>query len=256
MQSTAIADTLSQEIKTVITRHLPGWLETDESLRSRLHRALLVENETISYDDFLTAYADVHAEWIDGKVLVMSPASDRHQDIVDFFTALLRIFVENYRLGWVRSAPFQMKLPFSIGREPDILFVAQERMNRLRLNYLDGPADLAAEVVSPESVARDRGEKFSEYEQAGVAEYWLLDPLRKQAAIYLLVDGSYQLTRPHDDGRVHSSVLPGFWLREEWIWETPLPPVLDTLRELGVLPDLKIATDELINCTGQEDDEM
>lgn len=235
MPPTAVADTFSQEIQTVISRHLPGWLETDESLRTRLHRALLTENETISYENFLTAYTGIHAEWIDGKVLVMSPASDRHQDIVDFFTALLRIFVETYQLGWVRSAPFQMKLPFSNGREPDILFVAQERMDRLMLNYLDGPADLAVEVVSPESVARDRGEKFSEYEQAGVAEYWLLDPLRKQAEVYLLAEGSYQLLRADEDGRIHSTALPGFWLREEWIWETPLPPVLDTLRELGIL---------------------
>lgn len=235
MPPTAVADTFSQEVQTIITRHLPRWLETDESLRTRLHRALLAEGETIDYEAFVEAYAGVHAEWIDGKVLVMSPASDRHQDIVDFFTALLRIFVETYRLGWVRSAPFQMKLPFSNGREPDILFVAKERMNRLRLNYLDGPADLAVEVVSTESVARDRGEKFSEYEQAGVAEYWLLDPLRKQAEVYLLVEGSYQLLRADENGRIHSTALPGFWLREEWIWETPLPPVLDTLRELGVL---------------------
>lgn len=235
MQSTLRNDTLSQKIQTVITRHLPGWLETDESLRIRLHRALLVESETIDYETFLEEYAGIHAEWVNGKALVMSPASDRHQDIVDFFTALLRIFVESRGLGWVRSSPFQMRLPLSNGREPDILFVSQERMDRLTPNYLDGPADLAVEVVSPESVARDRGEKFSEYEQAGVAEYWLLDPLRRQAEVYLLRQNQYELARPDDQGRVHSSVLTGFWLREEWIWETPLPPVLQIVGELGLL---------------------
>jgi len=196
---------------------------------------LSVESKTISYEDFLEEYAGIHAEWIDGKVLVMSPASDRHQDIVDFFTALLRIFVENYQMGWVRSAPFQMKLPSSNGREPDILVVAQARLDRLQPNHLDGPADLAVEVIPPESVARDRGKKFSEYEQGGIEEYWLLDPLRKQAEVYQLIEGSYQLVCANKDGRIHSTVLSGFWLREEWIWETPLPPVLQVLTELGVL---------------------
>lgn len=235
MKPIEVADTLSQEIQTVVTEHLPGWLEKDEALRARMHQALLAEHETISYEKFLEEYTDVHAEWINGKVLVMSPASDRHQDIVDFFTALLRIFVEHHQMGWVRSAPFQMKLPFAAGREPDILFLAQERLHRLQANHLDGPADLAVEVISPESVARDRGEKFSEYEQGGVTEYWLLDPLRKRAEVYQLIDGRYQLLGADRDGRIHSNAVPGFWLREEWIWSTPLPPVLQVLTEFGVL---------------------
>jgi Uma2 family endonuclease len=116
----------------------------------------------MTYEEFL-ARADEHmfAEWVDGEVIEMSPASDRHQNLMGFLTALLRHFVEAHQLGEVRCAPSQMKLATRpSGREPDVLFVASEHVNRLKENYLDGPADIAVEIISPESRARDRGDKF------------------------------------------------------------------------------------------------
>ena len=52
--------------------------------------------------------------------------------------------------------------------------MASERLDRVHRTYLDGPADLVVEIVSPESAGRDRGEKYYEYEAAGIPEYWLL----------------------------------------------------------------------------------
>ena len=90
-------------------------------------------------------------------------------------------------MGVVRFAPFQMKTgPNLPGREPDLLFIAQEHLDRLKGTYLEGPADLVVEIVSPDSGARDRGEKFYEYERGGVPEYWLLDYARRQAEFYQL----------------------------------------------------------------------
>jgi Uma2 family endonuclease len=126
-----------------------------------------------------------------------------------------------------------MKLPRS-GREPDLLFVAEEHLTRLGNTYLDGPADLAVEVISPESVGRDRGEKFFEYEQAGVPEFWLLDPAHRRAEFYQLGDdGLYQLVAADEAGIYRSRVLPGFWLRVAWLWEPPR--LLDALKELGLV---------------------
>ena len=65
-----------------------------------------------------------------------------------------------------------------------MLFVATERRERIQSAYLDGPADLAVEIVSPESIARDRGDKFAEYEAGGVREYWLMNPARREALFY------------------------------------------------------------------------
>src|SRR5438128_553051 len=130
----------------------------------------------LSYEEFLRTDEYSWAEWVDGEVIPLSPASKKHQLLVSFLTALLQHFVEAHHLGLVIAAPFQMKTGHELpGREPDILFVSSEHLDRLRDTYLNGAADLVVEVISPESLIRDRGDKFYEYERGGVKEYWLLD---------------------------------------------------------------------------------
>jgi len=167
----------------------------------------------------------------------MAPASNQHQDIADFLTALLRFFVETRQTGIVRSAPFQMKTGSGLpGREPDIIYVANANSGRLKDVCLDGPADIAVEIVSPSSRSRDRGEKFYEYEQGGVSEYWLIDPLRQQAEFYELTDtGIYQFMPIDRNGVFHSNVLPRLWLKIEWLWQETLPPLLSVLKEWNLL---------------------
>ncbi|NOZ05216.1 MAG: Uma2 family endonuclease [Chloroflexi bacterium] len=216
---------------------LPASTLEEGALRRRVLEVLLdpVEVERMSYEAFLASFdEDTYAEWVNGEIIMMSPANDRHQDLSGFLESVLRSFVETHDLGIVRSAPFQMRLA-DTGREPDLLFVAQEHLDRLRKMYLDGPADLAVEIVSPESMGRDRGEKFYEYEAAGVREYWLIDPERERAEFYRLEEGRYRLVEPDTEGRYHSAVLEGFWLQVDWLWEEPLPRVLDVLRELQVI---------------------
>jgi putative restriction endonuclease len=125
----------------------------------------------ITYEAFLAwADEDTRAEWVDGEVVILSPSSDKHQNLAGFLSALLRYFVEAHQSGLVLFAPFQMKTgPDLPGREPDILFIAHEHLDRLKNVYLDGPADLVVEIISPDSRGRDRGEKFYEYEQGGCA---------------------------------------------------------------------------------------
>ena len=119
---------------------------------------------------------------MDGRIVVLPPASNRHQDLVRFFLTLLNQHVEEHSLGWLCCAPFVMYLAERPqGREPDLLFVKHEREHLVEENCLRGPADLVIEIVSPFSIARDRGEKFVEYEAGGVSEYWLIDPQRRQA---------------------------------------------------------------------------
>ena len=111
------------------------------------------------------------------------------------------------------------------GREPDILFVANEHLDLVKKNHLAGPADLAIEIVSPDSLTRDRGDKFVEYEKGGVKEYWLIDPIRESADFYYLENGVYRPITVSADGIYQSKVLAGFWLRVEWLWQEPLPPL-------------------------------
>jgi Uma2 family endonuclease len=212
----------------------PGIL--DDDLRRRLLEALLepAQPRRMTYEEFLAwADEDTLAEWVNGEVVITSPAGYKHQDIANFLLSILRAFAEAHQLGSVLSAPFQMKLERS-GREPDLLFVAREHLDRLKETYLDGPADLVVEIVSPESLGRDRGEKFYEYEQAGIPEYWLIDPQREQAEFYQLDErGRYRLIWPDAGGVYRSKVLEGFWLRVDWLWHPPR--VLEAFKELRLI---------------------
>jgi Uma2 family endonuclease len=190
----------------------------------------------ISYEEFLQSEEYVWAEWVDGEVIKLSPASKRHQLLVNFLAALLQHFVEANRLGLIISAPFQMKTGVDLpGREPDILFIASDHLERLKDTYLSGAADVVVEVISPESLVRDRGDKFSEYEKGGVGEYWLIDPIRQLAEFYRLDNGVYRLALVDQDGIYRSTIIAGLWLRVEWLWQEPLPSLMSVLKEWGLV---------------------
>ena len=88
------------------------------------------------------------------------------------------------------------------------------------------------EIIRPESRARDRGDKFFEYEAGGVPEYWLIDPVREQAEFYQIDEkGIYRLVPLDAEGRYHSAMLPDLWLQVDWLWEMPLPPLLAILKQ-------------------------
>jgi Uma2 family endonuclease len=176
----------------------------------------------------------VQAEWVDGEIIEMAPASAEHQRLGGFLHAFLRAFIEHHGLGEVFYAPFLMRLASRpSGREPDLLFVASTHADRVRDTYLDGPADLVVEIVSPESEVRDRREKFLEYETAGIPEYWLLDVPRRTAHFYVLgVDGRYHEAPVAADGIYTSTVVTGLRLRVSWLWRRPLPTLRDALADL------------------------
>jgi Uma2 family endonuclease len=197
----------------------------------------------MSYEEFLTwSGENVHAEWIGGEVIIFMPPKKIHQEIVGFLHNLITLFVNLFDLGVVLTAPFEMHVsPDGPAREPDLLFVARNHLDRLTPERLAGPADLIVEVVSDESVHRDRVDKFYEYQGNGIREYWIIDPREgKQRAdfYYLAPEGRYQAVLPDDDGKYHSSVLPGFWFRPDWLWADELPDPLLALAEVrGLSPE-------------------
>ena len=191
----------------------------------------------VTFEEFLTrSGAGLWAEWVDGEIVLMSPVSPEHQRLLQFIYKLLDAWVQARQLGEVFVAPIAMKLASRpSGREPDVLFISNANADRLRPTYLDGPADLVVEIMSPESEEQDRGAKFLEYEAGGVPEYWLLDPVRQEAYFYQRgADERYHLQPLDEDGRYHSAALAGFRLRPSWFWERPLPPTASVLTEISV----------------------
>ena len=123
---------------------------------------------------------EVRAEWIEGEVILMSPAALKHIRITSWLNQVLGLYIQSKKLGELLGPDLMVRLRSSSScvsrRVPDIFFASNAKLPNLRLNFLDGPPDLAIEIVSPDSVARDWREKFFEYEAAGVLEYWIIDP--------------------------------------------------------------------------------
>lgn len=177
---------------------------------------------------------DTWAEWVRGEVILMATPTVRHQVIAGFLDVLLRLWVEAHDLGMVYPTPLLMKLAHS-AREPDLLFVSHARARRAKETYLQGAADLVVEIVSPDSVTRDRRDKLAEYQAAGVREYWIIDPLTGTADFHRLVRGRYR-PMPVEAGIFRSAVLKGLWLDVAWLRQDPLPAVMSVLKRWKLVP--------------------
>jgi len=164
------------------------------------------------------------------------PPKEPHQRVVTFLIQLMGLFIQLFQLGRLLPAPFEMRaIPDGSAREPDLLFIAHEHLDRLGQERLSGPADLVVEVISDDSVARDRADKFYEYQEAGVREYWILDsrPGRERTDFFVLDDKArYRAVPPEADGRYHSTVLSGFWLHVDWVTSAEPPAVLTALAQI------------------------
>lgn len=176
-------------------------------------------------EEFITSEFDGGGltEWIDGRVIVHDMPKEAHQRIAGLVFFLLSALVGRRHLGRVIIAPYKMRVtPNGPVREPDVLYLATEHLGRLTENVLMGPADLLVEVVSDDSTARDRADKFDEYQDGGVREYWVIDsrPGHERADFWLLdATGRYRSVLPDADLTYRSSVLPGCWLHVNWLWQ-------------------------------------
>src|SRR5262249_21462056 len=121
----------------------------------------------MTFEEFLTSPYE-RAEWVDGEVFELSPENLDYQGVVGFLYPLLSDFVEQRELGQVFLNLLMKTGKRLAGRVPDILFLAKHHDQRLRRNYIDGPADLVVEVVSPDSMMRDRKIKRRDYEEGRV----------------------------------------------------------------------------------------
>jgi Uma2 family endonuclease len=120
--------------------------------------------------------------------------------------------------------PFLMRLPIGVNREPDLMIVLNTHLERLAKTAVNGAADICIEVVSQESILRDRGEKFREYEQGGVSEYWIWDILRAEALLYRRNEEGVYVRQPEDaDGNYRTPLLPGLILNVPTLWREKLP---------------------------------
>jgi Uma2 family endonuclease len=191
----------------------------------------------VTYEQWLEAAPESRmSEWVKGKVIDFMPPTERHQDLILWLGMLMTRFLRFKALGKVIIAPFEMKLvAIPSSREPDVLVVLENNRPRLDGKRLNGPADVAIEIISPDSVSRDRREKLEEYAAVGIPEYWLIDPRlgRFSFKLYrLTAERSYEEIAPRPDGKIESAVLSGFIVDPAWLEQDPLPDEIDVFRAM------------------------
>jgi len=179
----------------------------------------------VSIDDFLRGYDATHHEWIDGTAMSMAPITVSHNRITTYLSEMLRSYFSLSEVaGEVLHDPVVLFLgEQNIFRSPDLQLLIGENTSRVRENFVEGPADICIEVVSPGSVGTDYGYKLLEYEAGGVREYWLIDPQRKQARFHRLTDENLYADVPPTDDHYTTPLLPGFTLRVPTLWDDSLP---------------------------------
>jgi Uma2 family endonuclease len=162
--------------------------------------------------DYLALGTNHLVEFSAGVVEVPEMPTDRHQAIVAFLFSRLLAFVSGGDVGTVRFAPLPVRLWPGKFREPDVVFMQKQHASRITEPYWEG-ADLVMEVVSPGTRRTDCLIKVREYAEAGVPEYWLIDPEESRIAVYVLSGSSYREHGVGKPGETLSSVaLTGFEL--------------------------------------------
>ena len=179
---------------------------------------------TKTFKDFCEQIRDDQkADLLDGVIYVASPENLDHNELLCWLTILLGQFILERKLGRLTVNKVSYRLSDTNAFEPDLAFVSTDRSDRIKRGYVDGPPDLAIEIVSPESVQRDYEDKRQRYEEAGVLEYWIIDPLTR-SALFLVREGDALRERYLDNHVFESSVLPGLKLDSRCFFQRPLPP--------------------------------
>lgn len=128
-------------------------------------------------------------EFTDGSIEVLPMPTEDHQAMLEVLFLALRSFVQGIG-GKVRFAPIRMRIRTGKFREPDILLLRDAHDQRRQNRYWLG-ADLVVEVVSTDDPERDTKVKRAEYAEAGIPEYWIINPEDETISVLTLVDDTY-----------------------------------------------------------------
>jgi len=140
-------------------------------------------------DEYLALDTNLLVEFTNGNVEVLPVPTDRHQAMVGFLYVLLAAFAQRVG-GIVRMAPLRVRVGPKKYREPDLVFVSAEDDPRRQNPYWIG-ADLVIEVVSRDGEERDWVQKRIDYAQAGIGEYWIVDPQQEVIVVLRLTADHY-----------------------------------------------------------------
>jgi Uma2 family endonuclease len=159
------------------------------------------------------------AELINGVMIMAPPPLDIHEKLYAFLFRLLGDFVEEHNLGEVRGSRTGVELAPDQVYEPDILFIARDRLGIIERKGIVGAPDLVIEILSAGTAHYDRGEKLRAYERAGVQELWLIDPYGPAGTEFYQSEAQrFVPIAPDSEGMLRSVAVPKFCINVAWLW--------------------------------------
>jgi Uma2 family endonuclease len=164
-----------------------------------------------TYSQYALWEEPVRYELIDGAAYAMATPSWAHQGISMELSWQFRSFLKDKRCK-VYAAPFDVCLNGLGDRDdtvvqPDLIIVCDR--SKLDGNRLNGAPDMAIEILSPSNTRMDLDVKFEKYRQAGVKEYWIVDPVSRTVRVNILKNGKYIAKTYSDSDIAPVFVLPG-----------------------------------------------
>lgn len=170
------------------------------------------------YEDYLRLPDNgLRYEVIKGALYMTPSPGSKHQRAIARLYGKLWDYLQEQPEGEALFTPLDMRLPeLNTTLQPDLLFIAGDRLDIIKENCIEGAPDLIMEVISPGNPDYDRRTKFYTYAQAGVREYWLVDPEARTIDIYVLRGQAYALLGQFGpEAQTRSEVLAGFSLLVE-----------------------------------------
>ncbi len=174
----------------------------------------------------------IHADLIDGERFMHSPVSLAHARTINFLNHLMSRWLEESNCG---GEIFREVVAVRLSQRnvflPDLAWFSPDQLPHLAPTHAPFAPAWICEVLSPRTADRDLGPKFAAYEEHGVQEYWILDPVHQRHQ-FLFREDDYLVASDPTDGWITSRTIPGFRVRPQWL--TDLPPAADCLREITV----------------------
>lgn len=138
-----------------------------------------------SIEDFRALPEGLRAELVDGKLIYLESPTRLHQEI----TGEMHLAVANHIKSKggkckVYIPPFDVYISGDNSRvlEPDLTVVCDR--DKLNKRGCTGAPDWVVEVTSPSTRKRDLGKKLFLYREAGVREYWIINPENRTVIVY------------------------------------------------------------------------
>lgn len=180
---------------------------------------IIEEKKICTYEDYLKTSDDERYELIDAELIMNPSPVTYHQWISRKIEFELEKFVEEKTLGYVFYAPLDVYFDDTNLLQPDILFIAKNRLDIIGEKNIQGAPDITIEILSEATAYRDLVKKKKIYAKFGVKEYWIVDPVEKTIDLYTLKETVFALMKSFAKNEtLESTLLNGFTMNLEKVF--------------------------------------